>query len=270
MPYPNDHAAAHEKESKGERRDLQEDLSKLHQLQKDAAVIQRQLKLQQKAMDATSLSSPQQTSQSKLQDEHLDVLASNLSELSVMATSLNEQFSIHNNLMASLEDKADDMHEKTRAVTRRADRLTQKKSWAAPKKEFEKWISIQHIDSGRYLSSDANGSLLLLDTLHPEKCVFGVWMRKSGMFGLKNKYSSRFLGQTMLGSLACSASAFGQREEWQADDNWEKSRLLIASAGWGNGGYLKARQRDGVLQIVDKIQADVWCLREVLGDERNP
>ena len=95
-------------------------------------------------------------------------------------------------------------------------------------------------------------------------------MRKSGMFGLKNKYSSQFLGQTMLGSLACSTSAFGQREEWQADDNSEKSRLLIASAGWCNGGYLKTRQRDGVLQIVDKTQADVWCLREVHGDERNP
>ena len=91
-------------------------------------------------------------------------------------------------------------------------------------------------------------------------------MRKSGVFGLKNKYSSRFLGQTMLGSLACSASAFGQREEWQADDNWEKSRLLIASAGWGNGGYLKARQRDGVLQIVEKAEADLWCLQEVHGD----
>ena len=138
VPYPNDHAAAHEKESKGERRDLQEDLSKLHQLQKDD-VIQRQLKLQQKAMNATSLSSPQQTSQSKLQDEHLNVLASNLSKLSVMATSLNEQFSIHNNLMVSLEDKAGDMHKKTRAATRRADRLMQKMSWAAPsKRDFEK------------------------------------------------------------------------------------------------------------------------------------
>ena len=76
----------------------------------------------------------------------------------------------------------------------------------------------------------------------------------------------------MLGSpLACSTSAFGQREEWQADDNSEKSRLLIASAGWCNGGCLKTRQRDGVLQIVDnKTQADVWCLREVHVDERNP
>ena len=89
-------------------------------------------------------------------------------------------------------------------------------------------------------------------------------MRKSGMFGLKNKYSSQFLGQTMLGSLACSTSAFGQREEWQADDKWEKSRLWIASAGWGNGGYLKARQHDGVLQIVDKIQADLCACEKCM------
>lgn len=247
---------------------LSQRLSKLRQLQKD--VVQRQLQEQQKSIQVTSASTPQQTSLSKLQDEHLDVLASNLSELSVMATSLNEQFSMHSNLMASLEDKADDMHEKTRAVTRRADRLTQKKSWTPPKKVFEKWISIQHLDSGRYLSTDLNGNLVLLDTFHPEKCVYGVWMRKSGVFGLKNKYSSRFLGQSMFGSLVCSASSFGQREEWQADENWEKSRLLIASAGWGNGGYLKVRQRDGALQIVDKSQADMWCLPEVLGELRRP
>jgi hypothetical protein len=240
---------------------LSQHLSKLHQLQKD--VIQRQLKVQQKSMQVTSASTPQQTSLSKLQDEHLDMLASNLSELSVMATSLNEQFNMHSNLMASLEEKADDMHEKTRAVTRRADRLTQKKSWTGPKCVFEKWISIQHLDSGRYLSTDTNGNLLLLDTFHPEKCVYGVWMRKSCVFGLKNKYSSRYLGQTILGSLVCSASCFGQREEWQADENWEKSRLLIASAGWGNGGYLKVRPRDGALQIVDKTQADLWCLPDL-------
>ena len=255
---------------------LSQVLSKLHQLQND--VIQRQLKLQQKNIDMqcqiTTISTPQQTRQSlhinmhKQQDDHLDIMASNLGELNMMATSLHEQFSMHNGIMSSLEDKTDDMHEKTKAVTRRADRLTQKKSWTPPKKVFEKWISIKHIESGRYLSSEANGNLVMVDGFHPEKCVYGVWMRKSGLFGLKNKYSHRFIGQTMLGLLSCSSSAFGQREEWQADDNWEVSRLLISSAGWGNGGYLKTRPRDGAVKIVDKTKADMWCLAEVQSDLR--
>jgi hypothetical protein len=188
--------------------------------------------------------------------------------LNMIANSLNEQMSQHNQIMESLDEKAEDIHEQTRTVTRKTDRMTQKKSWTPPKKVFEKWISIKHVESGKYLSSGLSGKLVLVDSFHSEKCVYGVWMRKSGLFGLKNKFSNRFLGQTMLGSLSCSASNFGQREEWEADDNWEQSNLLIASAGWGNGGYLKIRLRDSALQIVDKAKADKWCLAEVQSDLR--
>lgn len=248
-------------------RQLLQELSKLHQLQKD--VIQRQCKLHEMTMQVTSISTPLQTSQAKLQDEHLDILASNLGELSMMAASLNEQFGVQNQLISSLEEKSDDVHEKTRAVTRRADRLTQQKGWTPPKKVFEKWISIKHLETGRYLAVEANGNLIFVDQFHPDKCVYGIWMRKNGLFGLKNKYLNRFLGQTMLGSIACSASAFEQREEWQADDNWEKTRLLIASADWGNGGYLKVRQRDGALKLVGSTTADLWTLSEVHNDLRD-
>mmetsp|Transcript_4058 Transcript_4058/g.6788 ORF Transcript_4058/g.6788 Transcript_4058/m.6788 type:complete len:421 (-) Transcript_4058:63-1325(-) len=255
---------------------LSHELSKLHQHQKE--VIQRQFKQQQqqqlKTTTATASSSiltkTPASQQQQRQDDHLDFLATNLGELHMIANSLNEQVSQHNQMMTTLEDQTDMVHEKTKTVTRKVERMTQKKSWVPPKKVFEKWISIKHIESGKYLSSELNGKLVLVGAFHPEKCVYGVWMRKSGtLFGLKNKFSNRFLGQTMLGSLSCSASNFGQREEWQADDgNWEASRLLIASAGWGNGGYLKIRLRDNAVQIVDKQKADTWCLAEVQSDLR--
>lgn len=203
-----------------------------------------------------------------MQDDHLDILAANMSELHVIATSLQDQLSQHNQIMTTLDDQAEEIHDQTRTVTRKTDRMTQKKSWTPPKKVFEKWISIKHVESGKFVSSEVSGKLVLVDKLHAEKCVYGVWMRKSGLFGLKNKFSNRFLGQTMLGSLSCSASNFGQREEWQADENWEESKLLIASAGWGNGGYLKIRLRDFALQIVDKAKADMWCLADVQSDLR--
>jgi hypothetical protein len=242
------------------------ELSKLHQHQKE--VLQRQFQKQQKQLETTSIKTPQQTKESQMQDEHLDFLASNIGELNVIANSLHEQMSQHNQVMESLDEKAEDIHEQTRTVTRKTDRMTQKKSWTPPKKVFEKWISVKHIESGKYLSCELSGKVVLIDSFHPERCVHGVWMRKSGMFGLKNKFSNRFLGQTMLGSLSCSASNFGQREEWEADDNWEESKLLIASAGWGNGGYLKIRLRDSAIQIVDKTKADKWCLAEIQSDLR--
>lgn len=243
---------------------LSQELSKLHRHQNE--VLQRQFQQQQQQLETRTIVNPTKTKASQVQDDHLDFLANNLGELNMMASTLNEQMTQQNQIMESLDDKAEEIHEQTRAVTRKTDRMTQKKSWTPPKKVFEKWISVKHIESGKYLSSELNGKLVLVDTFHPEKCVYGVWMRKSGLFGLKNKFSNRFLGQTLLGSLSCAASNFGQREEWQADHDWESSKLLIASAGWGNGGYLKVRLRDFVIQIVDKTKADSWCLAEVQSD----
>lgn len=252
---------------------LSQELSKLHQHQNN--VTQKQLQLHKRATAETTASiissscvpkRHQVAQQQQQQEDHLNFLSSNLGELNIMASSLNEQMTQHNQIMTRLDVKSDDIHEQTRAVTRRADRMVQKSSWTPPKKVFEKWVSIKHKESGRYISVELSGKIIMVDTFHPEKCVYGVWMRKSGLFGLKNKFTNRFLGQTMLGSLSCSSSNFGQREEWQADEdnNWESSKLLIASAGWGNGGYVSVRSRDGALRIVDKANADVWCLADVL------
>jgi hypothetical protein len=87
------------------------------------------------------------------------------------------------------------------------------------------------------------------------------------MFGLQHKLSGRWIGQTALaGSLACSATKFSAREEWQADDDWKETRLLCVSAGWGNGGYLVVRNDKltiGRGDIDAKKLADLWCIEDV-------
>jgi len=95
--------------------------------------------------------------------------------------------------------------------------------------------------------------------------VFGVWVRPNGLFGLRSKLSDRFVGQTLLGSLSCTSSSFGHREEWQADEDWEKSRLLSASANWGTGGYLTVTPRQGLkfVKIEDKAFSSLWSLSEI-------
>jgi hypothetical protein len=240
---------------------LSNELTKLYQLQK--AVLYQHYNLHKKPREEANSAYGNLAHQTKAQDEHLEIIADNLEELKTMATSLNEEFTFQNKLMSTIEEKGDTLNDKTRSVIRRADRLKQKKSWVPPKKVFEKWISIQHIKSGRYLSVESNGNPTLLEAFHPEKSAFGVWMRDNRIFGLKNKYINRFLGQNLFGTLVCSSPTFGQREEWEADENWESSRLLISSAGWGNGGYVKVGSRNNTFQIVDNSLADFWCLNEV-------
>lgn len=234
----------------------------LAQLQQhEQEINHKHSQIQRKRDDFESMSSSKQSGLSKQQEGHLTFLASNLAELNIMADSLHESLENQNRVTEKLEDESNMIDEQTKRVTRRADRLVQYKNWIPPKKKFEKWISIKHIESGRYLSISKT-SVVVVDSFQPETCVFGVWMRQNGLIGLKNKFSNRFLGQTMLGSLSCSSSSFGQREEWQTDENWEETKLLVASAGWGQGGYI-ARKDSGISIVFEKNKADKWCLAEV-------
>ena len=179
------------------------------------------------------------------QEHHLDILATNLGELNTMAHSLSEMMGHHQKVMESLDSKSENMYETSKTVTRRADRLLQHKSWTAAKKTFDCYVNIRQLSNGRYLT-DIHGALHFLDKPSPS-AIFAVWRKDGGMIGLCNKTSRKWIGQTLLGGLACSSSTLGQREEWQVDDDWNKTRLLCASAGWGSGGYLLVKE--GQLQI---------------------
>jgi hypothetical protein len=133
------------------------------------------------------------------------------------------------------------------------------------KKSFHSWVAIRHVATGQYIA-ETNGSIRMAEKLGPQTCTFGLWKRQGEIFGLQNKLTGRWVGQSLVGSLSCCALKFGTREEWQADENWKETKLLCVSAGWGNGGYLILR--NGVLSIgksdaKTKKEADLWCLEEV-------
>jgi hypothetical protein len=138
------------------------------------------------------------------------------------------------------------------------------------KPEFVYYASIRHLPSGRYLSvAPNNDSTLILSTVFNERCIFGVWKRNH-VFGLQNKYNRRWAGQNFLGQLSCNASTFGRREEWDADNDWSDTTLIIASASWGHGGYLLLGDDHGkdALPVIgggtleDKKKAPRWCIAQ--------
>jgi hypothetical protein len=180
------------------------------------------------------------------QDQHLDTMSQTLGELGSIANSLNSAISGQHSTIEALDTKSDNVLEKSKQVTRRADRLIQKKSWSPPKPTYFGSVSIRHLESGKYVSV-VNQDLYLVPKFHPETCAFALWKRQGEIFGLKNKYSSRWVGQSLLGNIACSAYSFGRREEWEADTDWNRSHLLCTSAGWGAGGYLQVRPKDNAL-----------------------
>ncbi|KAL7578369.1 hypothetical protein ACA910_012771 [Epithemia clementina (nom. ined.)] len=206
----------------------------------------------------------------KQQDDHLAVIGQSLGELSTIAQNLHQSIHQQSYTISSLDSRTDSITEKSKMVTRRADRMVQKRAWTPVKPTFYNHVAIRHIASGRYLAALDAKYLYLVPRFHPETCVFGLWKRQGQIFGLQNKYSNRWAGQNMLGSLACSASTFGRREEWEAaagddNDDWSKTRLLCCSAGWGAGGYLLVRDTDfavsiGGCTVEERNKADLWTI----------
>lgn len=225
-----------------------------HQFRNDFAFLRhRQDQKQQSKMPSpvgqgaspAKVSTPKSALEAQ-QEDHLDMLASNLSELHTTAYSLSEMMGQQAKIMESLDAKSDEMYETSKTVTRRADRIIYKKSWTSAKKTFESYVTIQQLSTGRFVAVDCNGALRLIN--HPSPfSIFALWKRERDMIGLANKATCQWVGQTLMGGLACNASSFGQREEWQLDHDWNETRLLCASAGWGSGGYLLVK--DNQLQI---------------------
>ena len=205
------------------------------------------------------------------QDQHLNFISQTLGELGSIATTLNQSISQQTETLEQLDTKSDNIIEKQAMVNRRTERLIQNKSWTPVKPTFDRTVSIRHVKTGFYLAvRSTKGDLCLTPTFHAETCVFGLWKRQGQIFGLKNEFNRKWVGQGLLGGLTCTAGSFGRREEWEVsnNDNWQDTKLVCASAGWGNGGYLLVRRKDFALLLgsntaQDREHAAVWCIQSV-------
>jgi hypothetical protein len=206
----------------------------------------------------------------QMQDRHLLIMSESLGELGLIAKSLNHVVEQQAQTIDSLDSRTDTVVEKSKMVTRRADRLIQKRSWTPTKPTFACVVSVRHMATGRYLAV-VKGNLFLVPTIHKETAVFGLWKRQGEIFGLQSKDSRRWIGQNIFGALACTSDTFGRREEWEADTDWKSTRFLCASAGWGAGGYLLVRPNDLAISIggsgvEEREKADLWCMQEYTGE----
>ena len=207
------------------------------------------------------------------QEQHLDTISQALGELGSIAQSLNQSMANQNETLGQLDTKSENILEKQNMVNRRTERLIQNKSWTPVKPTFHSSVSIRHVATGLYVAVLKN-ELFLTKTYHAETCVFGLWKRQGQIFGLKSEHSRKWVGQNVFGNLACSAGSFGRREEWEAaNDDWTSTKLICASAGWGNGGYLLVRRKGFALLLggnsaQDRENAAVWCIQQIQqGDE---
>ena len=220
------------------------------------------------------------------QDEHLDALSQNLTELQGIGTALSTTFQHQSELLDSIHDKTDSLTDRTKAVRRKADRIVHRSKWIKNRPELVAWMTIRHVRSGLYLCATGDGGLRLggfggSDNNCPA-AIFGKWRRKdSSIVGIQSKLTRNYVGQTLLGYLACSSSTYGRAQEWEIDHDTDDSTgtgkdtaIMCVGANWGNGGWMEVNSADGSVSIGGsgleaKKKAALWRITVLDDDDEN-
>ena len=218
------------------------------------------------------------------QDEHLDALSQNLTELQGIGEALNTTFQHQSGLLDSIHDKTDDLTDKTKVVRRKADRIVHRSKWIKNRPELVAWMTIRHVRSGLYLCAAGDGGIKLggFGGSDIQAAIFGKWRRKdSSVVGIQSKLTRNYVGQTMLGYLACSSSSYGRAQEWEIDHDDDNNTgagkgtaIMCVGANWGNGGWLEVNSTDGSVSIGGsgteaKKKAALWSITILDDDDGN-
>ena len=219
------------------------------------------------------------------QDEHLDALSQNLTELQGIGEALNTTFQHQSGLLDSIHDKTDSLTDRTKAVRRKADRIVHRSKWIKNRPELVAWMTIRHVRSGLYLCAAGDGGLKLggfSGNDDNSAAIFGKWRRKdSSIVGIQSKLTRDYVGQTMLGYLACSSSTYGRAHEWEIDHDTDDSTgtgkdtaIMCVGANWGNGGWMEVNSADGSVSIGGsgleaKKKAALWRITVLDDDDEN-
>jgi hypothetical protein len=161
-----------------------------------------------------------------------------LQTLKSIGVNLGEQLDAQNQQLDRIEKSTDKVNDRTLAVTLRTTRLTQRTS-------SDKG---QYIGTFQFISTNptllgmlaVQGETLFLSTTADVSTLFDCFLRYGTIVGMRSKYSARYVGCTIWGTVAVSGGYFGSQEECYFDFMAEESGLLCLARNWGAGGWLKA------------------------------
>jgi len=209
------------------------------------------------------------------QEDHLSSLIPGLEELKNISHAIGTSIVSQNETLDSLHNKAEDLTEKTKLVVRRSERMIQQKNLFIRSPVFLQCeVRIQHLPTERYVMVVDNG-LLEFSAIVKQATRFNLWKTQGNLYGFQNSITNHWLGQSTSiflpgkqNNIVCNASSFGQREQWELDEDYQgqhqlETRLLCASANWGAGGWIKVLDNGSIKILGDnsnqgKKDATLW------------
>ena len=175
------------------------------------------------------------------QEAYIERLAAGLDGVLGVSVAIGDEAEDHAERVPRLSEKMDQLWASTRAVTRRAGRLTG--GGGAPK--FLGHVALRETVSKRYLRARGDDVALSeeVDVLRAT-CRFALYEKHAHLLGLRSPVSGRWLGLTFGGDLACSAKRLGNWETWDLDLSKRglasPQPLAALGANWGGGCWVKA------------------------------
>ena len=169
------------------------------------------------------------------EDKMLEDIANAASVLKQLGLTMGKQLEDQNQQLENIEQRTDQVHDKTLAVSIRASQLTQKHS---KKDRYIGCFQFMNTSNSSLLCVDGD-NLALTDSADPST-IFRVILRQDTIVGLQSEKTGKFVGITMWGSIAVSGNYFGSQEECFLELTGNQTGILFIAKNWGAGGWLKA------------------------------
>ena len=176
----------------------------------------------------------------RIQDEYLDRLGQTVDEQRAIGGTLHEALTEQNVQVDRLGSSSEGLHDKTRAVVRKAARVSRAQGgWGAERPKLHKFVAFRELRTKLFLTV-VGEELRLQEPQMVKACQFAAYTCQTNLTGLQSVLSRKWLGQHWItGSLGVRGAGLGKNEEWEVD--WRRPAgafVLSCSANWGNGGYL--------------------------------
>ena len=186
----------------------------------------------------------------------LDQLLASVTQLHDISVTMGRKIEQQHATLDRMENKADQVHDHTLAVTLKASQFTQRSSGA--REEFVGYYQFVEDESHALLSVNADGLLVLINT--PDRStLFKCYLKSGTLYALQSDKSLRYVSSTVWGPVRAVSTSFGKREECHITSLSENSPtgIFYPCTNWGAGGWLKhPKEGQFYLDSVTKNMAD--------------
>jgi hypothetical protein len=143
------------------------------------------------------------------QDKQIEDIAAAVDIMQGLGLAIGEKMDSQNAQLNAIETKTTHVHSKTLSVSLKANKLS---NYRSKPSQFIGLYQFVDTFTGKFLAvTDTEG--ITLSTIPDRSTLFNCYSKNLDIIGIQSAKSLKYLGATMLGTMACSGTYLGSSEE---------------------------------------------------------